>query len=335
VTAHSTLLRLVVGVLTALALGSCGEPGAPTLEEWRRSAKDDPPTTVDRLARAGRVDPALLERLLSDEDIVVVNVAALAASESGVRTDSIAGALGTAIRRHGREVDAAAAALGRMGELALGPASDLLRQSEPTVRQTGINVLAVVAEAHSAGVPPIVGALRDPASDVRLHAIDRLGKLGTRARAAIPQLEAIVSRHTLTGESEDAREALRLIDGRPSDDDSRATDRAAASQRPETVPQLVQMLASTETGIAIDGLLGLERLLRSEGSPHSAEIAGHLDAITNLLRHRQGAIRRLAASVLGLLGERAGSAVEALRAAASDPELGVRLEAEAALKRIR
>ena len=110
--------------------------------------------------------------------------------------------------------DVALAGLGRDLEPLARALLELARDADPLMRRAAGDRLAEVAAASASepAIGALAAALADPDARVSRRAVQILGELGTRAAAALPQLEALKGRSTgsLTRATE---RAIRLVRG--------------------------------------------------------------------------------------------------------------------------
>ncbi|WP_425617667.1 HEAT repeat domain-containing protein [Anatilimnocola sp. NA78] len=86
------------------------------------------------------------------------------------------------------EQEAAADALGRIGQQAIPYLQQALRSPDPLVKKQAAEVLARMGSDAKTAVPDLVPLLDDPDPEIRKIAARTLGRIGPDAAAAIPAL---------------------------------------------------------------------------------------------------------------------------------------------------
>lgn len=86
------------------------------------------------------------------------------------------------------EQEAAALALGRIGESAIPDLVEALSSPDATVRRKAVEVLGRMGGDSAPAVPELVKLLDDPDVAVRKAAIRTLGQIGPAAKEAVPAL---------------------------------------------------------------------------------------------------------------------------------------------------
>lgn len=180
----------------------------------------------------------------------------------------------------------------------------------------GVDTAARADEADDLLTRDLVLVVRDPLVPVpaRVQAVRTLGRLGPKAKAAVPELTRLIARSRYD-ELLPLQEAM--ID---------ALGQIGAAARP-AVPALTR-----EAGRNIDVDLAVGRAV--EQIMQAAEEAD-LPTLLRQLRHRDESLRLRAAKALGKLGPAAKSAVPLLTAALGDEDADVRHAALAALRLVQ
>jgi HEAT repeat protein len=285
---------LVCGLLLSAAPARADEPAfnGRKLSEWVTMLKEDP---TPRKRRAAVV--ALGQLAAGGERDAVA--ATLAQLGKALRNDANA-----TVRRQ------AAATLGQLKAetlaAALGDLTDAMRaERDPAVRREVATALARLGEVAKPAVGPLTAALKDTDAPVRAAAADALGRIGGEAKGAAPELLPL-----LKDADTSVRQAAIFALGRVKPDDT-ITPAAALISVLKTDPDV----AMRHEAILSLGLLG---------DRSQAVIA----ALGAALADKDAELRALAALTLGKFGP-AIHTVEAqlLKAMASDPDKGVRLNA--------
>ena len=189
----------------AEALGRIGPDAVAALPNLVRLLKDS-----ERLARAqaafalGRFGleaapavPALATVVLNDSQVEIRRLAAEALGQIGPEASGAAAeSLGQALQKDTQaEVRRAAAlALGKIGteaKSALPALLGALKDGDKFVRALALHTVAALAEESPLVVPAMATCLADEVAEVRLAAVDELGRLGPLAKPALAALRGV------------------------------------------------------------------------------------------------------------------------------------------------
>jgi HEAT repeat protein len=260
--------------------------------------------------QAPGIVPALAEAL-NDENYIVRRNAAASLARFGPQSDAVAALLGA------------------------------LEDSEPLVRQEAARSLAQVRPATPEAVGPLLKAARaGPDPFTRVWAITALGRLGTRAKEAIPLLVALLQEGPASGPADPRAAAVQALEeigpaARPAlvvalEHRSARTRAAAAGllsgMRP--VPPLAlavleRLLHDPDRTVRVQAALALWKLER--------RVRTTLPVLLEAARGRGSLLRAQAVGVLGAMGPAAGPAVPALVEVLRDDNYMTRRAAAAAL----
>jgi HEAT repeat protein len=179
----------------------------------------------------------------------------------------------------------------------------------PTVRLKAAEALGVIGTAATAGVPDLIGLLRDADEAVRCQAAETLGRI----REPAADIRAALVEH-LQDPNPLVRTAMASALG------------ALKSQAVEAVPCLLPLLQDREDAV------------RRAAADSVARIGTLTDqvipALTGGLTSRDNVVREQTAEVLGTIGLPAAEAAPALADALEDPNDRVRAKAAEALGKI-
>jgi HEAT repeat protein len=298
----------------AIELGAAGEAAAAARDDLARALTDMNPFV--RLAGAealARLDP------MQDKPLAVLL--------EGARSKA-AGERRFAVESLGN--------LGPVAKPAVEPLTAALKDGDAGVRSRAAEALGQIGPEAASAVARLIDALKDPA--VRPAAIDALGKIGAAAEAAVPALARYLTSDPAT------RRAAALALGRLGPKGAKIA-----------VPHLTAGLASTDDKTRWNATIVLWTIgpaARDAVPAVAASIkAGNemaIDALTaidikaavpflvrNRLKSPNADFRRMAAEQLGNAGVASAEVLEALKAAQSDADEGVRNAAGAALTRLK
>jgi HEAT repeat protein len=276
----------------AFALGKIGSPAVGWLRELLRALREDPSPSVRETA-AFAVGAICKGSIRASE-----NPELLRALTERLRDDKDA-----LVRR------SAAVALGELGSDAESAAADLVKackDSSPQVRQ---NAAWALGQVGAGGVTALARALMDRDALVIRDAANSLGRLGEKARPALPELLGA----TQNADTEVKKAALLALVGlvTPEDKEAYAPLRAALIDR--------------DIDVRRNAALAL-------GNIGGEEASAAVPVLVDALRQRDNPeLRRQAAAVLKNIGPYAQSAINPLRGALTDPDAGLRRNAAVAL----
>jgi HEAT repeat protein len=212
-----TLLRglLLLGVACCIAGTAAAADVTKLVADLKSPDSDVRRTAAKGLGEMGpeakSAAAALISALKNDKDLFVRRFAAQALGEVEADPKSAVPALAAVLKEDDKKelVEAAITALGKMGESAVPPLIDALKNKAaapkkdkpkkgpaPTdatalVRTKAAEALGTIGPKAKAAVPALSDALRDPS--VRTEAAIALGNIGPEAKSAIPALQDAVT----------------------------------------------------------------------------------------------------------------------------------------------
>ena len=381
---------VVAAAAEAVALmGSRASRALPDLNELLRHkdarVRVAAATSIGMLGSRASKSAALLGAQLEDDNSAVRASAAQSLGQMGTKASEQSSLLVEALNDVDSQVRVAASdALVNIGKDAVGPLVSALTKGDPIFLQAVIDTLgklgpvavpklinrlhdqdelilvrrysalalARIGTADKRVIPALVDSLDDAEPDVRVSAIEALGKIGPSAVAAVPAIislsadqreplfvreDAIASLAQIAPQSEAVNEALvsAVADGNPRVYDAaiaalvtiRSKERSAGSGA-EDVKALTGQLLTSNDGARVAAARQLGEL-----GPYAA---GAVQELTDALANRGNTIelRTTAATALGLIGPDAEAAVPELTRTLEDDNKQMRDIALIALNRI-
>ncbi|HKI37754.1 MAG TPA: HEAT repeat domain-containing protein [Gemmataceae bacterium] len=206
-----TLLRgLVLGVACCVAAAAQAADVTKLVADLKSNDSDVRRAAAKGLAEMGPdakpAAPALITALKNDKDLFVRRFAAQALGEVEADPKTAVPALSAVLKEEDKKelVEAAVTSLGKMGQPAVPPLIDALKNkaaapnkdkkkgpapADPTafVRTKAAEALGNIGPKAKAAVPALTDALRD--ANVRTEAAIALGNIGPDAKDAVPALQ--------------------------------------------------------------------------------------------------------------------------------------------------
>lgn len=203
------------------ALATLGPAAVPRLIEALKykPLREDIAIILGQMGPAAAPATEALSRLLEDENKHVAIESALALARIGPKAVSAVPALSTALGR--KDCSNAHAIVFALGKIGTGA-----KAAEPQLRSlmqgsdlplAAISAWATTqlqpdsAEAVAQAIPVIVSCMKDPLPESRQSAVESLGSLGPKAKAAIPVLEKIATQDPKESVRKAAAKALASV----------------------------------------------------------------------------------------------------------------------------
>lgn len=225
----------------------------------------------------------------------------------------------------------AAGALAAIGEPAVLPLIDKLKDTNTDVRQRAIYALGYIKDLRA--VEPIIASLKDTSEEVRHYAAAALGQIGD-SKAVEPLISALNDSFIYTRLS--AADSLGRIK------DSRATKPLvmrikdeSSEVRNKAVWALGQIKDTQATPDLINCLKSADLYLKNEAIKSLGEIGDKraISHLLDLLNDKEKFVRLFSAESLGKIGD--ASAIKSLARLLEDNEVDVRRTASQAMRKIK
>jgi HEAT repeat protein len=230
----------------------------------------------------------------------------------------------------------AAEALSAYGQFAVEPLIGLLHDNDSRTRYYACVALTRLGPCAEAAIPDLTAIAADSNERSQLAAVNALGRIGPAAVDAVPILLCLSSeghwvlrKYAVQAVLSIGPSALPLVLESLQDDD------AALAQSACSVLRLMGPTATNTVPVLASLVFEVDEELRESIFLALADIgSAALDDLTDMLRHRDANVRRLAAMAISRMGREATPALPALCDATDDQDASVRFWAVGALGEI-